>query len=128
MHTCTQVYTWGSGSWGKLGTGTDANSKVPRLVATLQSQLVESVACGAHHCAAITAAGDVWTWGKGIRGQLGHNSVKEEFSPRIIAMLRKRGADRVRCSLPSTPHTYIHTYIHTYVHTHMHNLKLHFIP
>lgn len=32
------------------------------------------VACGAHHCAAVTACGDLFTWGRGIEGQLGHSS------------------------------------------------------
>ena len=91
-----RVLSWGSGSWGKLGINSDANVKAPRVIAALQSSNVESITCGAHHSAAITASGDVWTWGKGLRGQLGHNTVKEEYTPRICALLRKAGAERIR--------------------------------
>jgi alpha-tubulin suppressor-like RCC1 family protein len=91
-----KVLSWGGGSWGKLGLSSDANVKTPRSIASLQNSIVEYIACGAHHTTAITNTGDVWTWGKGLRGQLGHNSVKEEFSPRICALLRKAGAERIR--------------------------------
>ena len=91
-----RVLSWGGGSWGKLGLSSDSNVKSPRAIASLQNSLVEFIACGAHHSACITLTGDVWTWGKGLRGQLGHNSVKEEFAPRICALLRKAGAERIR--------------------------------
>ena len=91
-----KVLSWGSGSWGKLGLNSDANVKAPRVIASLQSSTVEFISCGAHHSVAITATGDVWTWGKGLRGQLGHNTVKEEYAPRICALLRKAGAERIR--------------------------------
>mmetsp|Transcript_16816 Transcript_16816/g.55825 ORF Transcript_16816/g.55825 Transcript_16816/m.55825 type:complete len:1970 (-) Transcript_16816:70-5979(-) len=92
-----KIFSWGSGSWGKLGIGSDANAESPRFVASLQNSKVVHIACGAHHTAAITTVGDVWTWGKGLRGQLGHKSVKEEFSPRLNASLRKCGAQKIRC-------------------------------
>lgn len=90
-----KVLSWGGGSWGKLGLSSDSNVKTPRVIASLQSTTVEFIACGAHHSVAITNSGDVWTWGKGLRGQLGHNTVKEEYSPRICALLRKAGAERI---------------------------------
>lgn len=39
---------------------------------------VETVALGAFHAAAITSTGAVYTWGKGLAGQLGHEEVKSE--------------------------------------------------
>ena len=92
-----KVMAWGGGSWGKLGLSSDANVKTPRLIAALQASIVDDIACGAHHSACISSTGDVWTWGKGLRGQLGHNSVKEEYTPRICALLRKAGAEQICC-------------------------------
>ena len=91
-----KVLAWGSGSWGKLGLNIDSNVKAPRVIASIAQSKVESIACGAQHSCAITASGDVWTWGKGVRGQLGHNTIKEEYNPRICALLRKAGAERIR--------------------------------
>lgn len=95
--TAGKLMSWGSGSWGKLGLGSDTNVKTPRLVASLSSSMVETIACGGHHSVCITVTGDVWTWGKGMRGQLGHNSVKEEYSPRLCALLRRTGAENIKC-------------------------------
>jgi len=41
--------------------------------------------------------GDVWTWGKAFRGQLGHKDVQEEYSPRIVTLLRRMGACKIVC-------------------------------
>ena len=56
------LHSWGSGSWGKLGVSYDGNVSSPRIISTLTSSSVQSMACGAHHSACITVAGDVWTW------------------------------------------------------------------
>ena len=91
------LYTWGSGSWGKLGLSFDGNVAAPRLVSALTSSGVNFVAAGGHHSACITTSGDVWTWGKGFRGQLGHKTVQEEYSPRLVSLLRRQGASKIVC-------------------------------
>ena len=45
----------------------------PRLIEALQGKGVVEIACGGAHSAAITAAGELYTWGKGRYGRLGHN-------------------------------------------------------
>ena len=35
--------------------------------------------------------------GKGFRGQLGHKDVQEEYSPRIVTLLRRKGASKIVC-------------------------------
>ena len=91
------LHAWGCGSWGKLGQSYDGNVSAPRVVSTLTSSHVQSVACGGHHTACITVTGDVWTWGKGYRGQLGHKTVQEEYSPRLVSLLRRQGASKIVC-------------------------------
>lgn len=44
----------------------------PRLVETLQGKGVVEIACGGAHSAAITSSGELYTWGKGRYGRLGH--------------------------------------------------------
>ena len=44
----------------------------PRIIESLRGKDVVDVACGGAHSAAITASGELYTWGKGRYGRLGH--------------------------------------------------------
>lgn len=67
------VYTWGSGYHGQLGQGLRCISLVPELVEFfLESHLhVKFIACGSHHCAAVTKEGELYTWGSNANNCLG---------------------------------------------------------
>ena len=59
----------------QLGLGSRIlESKTPTPIPALSAYRVVQVACGAHHSAAVTSHGDLFTWGRGIEGQLGHSS------------------------------------------------------
>lgn len=59
----------------QLGLGAKTlESKLPRPIVALSTYCVVKVACGAQHSAAVTTYGDLFTWGRGIEGQLGHAS------------------------------------------------------
>ena len=79
------VYAWGSGTSGKLGLGDCRTSRVPELVKDLHGKAVVDVACGWNHCACITAAGQVFTWGYGRFGRLGHGDEGSHARPRPVA-------------------------------------------
>ena len=67
---CTQLYVWGSGLDGQLGLGDSHICKSPAPIATLPSHIV-SVSCGHFHTACVSAAGDLFTWGRSTWGRLG---------------------------------------------------------
>lgn len=73
------VWTWGTGTFGKLGDGTTTGSDVPIKVPTLAN--VIAVDAGQDHSMALREDGTVWAWGDGIRGQLGNNSQTQATSP-----------------------------------------------
>ena len=54
---------------------------------TNRLQRVVSLAVGASHTAIVTDAGDVYTWGWGDHGQLGHGSFRNEQQPRLLDTL-----------------------------------------
>lgn len=59
----------------QLGLGAGMlESKLPRPILALSPYRIVQVACGAQHSAAVTCSGDLFTWGRGIEGQLGHSS------------------------------------------------------
>jgi len=48
---------------------------------------VSQVAAGKEHCMLLTEHGQVYSWGGGTRGQLGHGSLASEDSPRLVMAL-----------------------------------------
>ena len=82
-----QLYTWGSSGFGQLGHGAQQGGGVPRAVAALRHLRVVRVACGAHTLA-LTAQGELYSWGHGKQGQLGHGGSASEAAPRRIETLR----------------------------------------
>lgn len=60
------VYSWGEGDDGKLGHNNKVSYDRPKLIEDLLGVEIVDIACGGHHSAAITSAGWLYTWGKGI--------------------------------------------------------------
>ena len=50
---------------------------------------VTSLACGARHTLALTSTQEIFTWGSGCCGQLGHGSRHDELLPRPLQGLHK---------------------------------------
>ena len=48
---------------------------------------VTDVACGKEHCMVLTETGQVYSWGGGTRGQLGHGILASEYKPKLIMAL-----------------------------------------
>ena len=69
----TNIYAWGYASNGQLGVGDKLEDAfVPIKVKMPKWELVTEISAGRSWSMARTVAGDVYTWGKGMRGQLGH--------------------------------------------------------
>ena len=76
------LYTWGSSKHGQLGHGQKViMAKHPTLVSQLANFTIVGIACGQYHSVAWDDKGLAWTWGWGVHGQLGHDSIEDEFWP-----------------------------------------------
>ena len=75
------IFTWGSGSFGKLGHGGLWDEKNPRQVMTLSKRRAILLACGANHVVAVTDNGSLWAWGDGRYGQLGTGALADSGRP-----------------------------------------------
>ena len=106
-----QVFTFGNGGMGRLGHGdlepdesevVDSEAEdalqssevygsimctVPRLVDGLAGTRVVCVTAGGHHTAVCTDAGQLYTFGRGFYGQLGHGQEQDEWVPRLVQAL-----------------------------------------
>ena len=86
-----QVYAWGRGEFGQLGLGHDNNETEPRLIDTLAQQgAVLTLAAGENHSLACLDSGEVWSWGYGQQGQLGHGEGKNEKLPKLLSFFTQR--------------------------------------
>ncbi|CAN9498636.1 unnamed protein product [Ophioblennius macclurei] len=81
------VYAWGRNDVGQLGLGDGADRTAPTAVRSLDGKRTTEVGCGLEHAAALTEDGAVFTFGGGRHGQLGHNSLRDEPRPRLVAEL-----------------------------------------
>ena len=83
------VFSFGSDASGQLGHNQGSNMlRVPRLVKTLATMKVVAVAAGQYHSAALTAGGQLYTWGNNTRGQLGLGRTSDMvFSPSLVESL-----------------------------------------
>ncbi|GLT56350.1 hypothetical protein SLA2020_293940 [Shorea laevis] len=93
------LQAWGYNEYGQLGRGfTCEGLQGPRLITAYARFLDEApepvkitqVSCGEYHTAAISEKGEVYTWGLGNMGQLGHCSLqsgdKELIARRVGAL------------------------------------------
>lgn len=57
------------------------------------------VAAGGAHSACVTAAGDLYTWGKGRYGRLGHSDSEDQLKPKLVRRRRVQGPGAACSSL-----------------------------
>ncbi|CAL0302833.1 unnamed protein product [Lupinus luteus] len=76
------LWIWGKGDGGRLGFGHENSLFVPTFNPHLED--VRSVALGGLHSVALTSAGEVFTWGYGGFGALGHAVYHRELFPRLV--------------------------------------------
>lgn len=116
------TYAWGEAENGRLGLGdpssaatdpsdegeplfqdghealTDSTYRFvaqPTPIPALMGVELRQLVCGSAHSLAVTTQGKVFSWGRGVRGQLGHataegstGSASDEWTPRLVRGLR----------------------------------------
>ena len=73
------LFTWGSGTYGKLGDNTTTSKSTP--VTTFAGGTNWKQVSAGNHCAAIKTDGTLWTWGAGSSGRLGNNAAINRSTP-----------------------------------------------
>ncbi|KAJ8681467.1 hypothetical protein QAD02_017254 [Eretmocerus hayati] len=92
-----KVFSWGEGEDGKLGHGNRASLDKPRLIEALRSRRVRDIACGSGHSAAIASNGELYTWGLGEYGRLGHGDTASHTRPKLVEALLGQRVVQVAC-------------------------------
>ncbi|XP_027363059.1 PH, RCC1 and FYVE domains-containing protein 1-like isoform X2 [Abrus precatorius] len=97
LTTSGHVFTMGSTVYGQLG-NPQSDGKLPCLVEDkLAGESVEEIACGAYHVTVLTSKNEVYTWGKGANGRLGHGDVEDRKTPTLVEALKDRHVKYIAC-------------------------------
>ena len=111
LTTSGHVYTMGSHVYGQLG-NPQSDGKFPtRVEGKLSKSFVEEIACGAYHVAVLTARTEVYTWGKGANGRLGHGDIDDRNSPTLVEALRDKQVKSIACGTNFTAAICLHKWV-----------------
>ncbi|KDP41179.1 hypothetical protein JCGZ_15586 [Jatropha curcas] len=111
LTTSGRVYTMGSTSYGQLGNPA-STGRAPNMVeGNLASSFVEDIACGSYHVAVLTSKGEVYTWGKGKNGQLGHGDNDDRNTPTFVDFLKDKQVKAVACGSNFTAIICLHKWV-----------------
>ncbi|CAA3005289.1 PH, RCC1 and FYVE domains-containing 1-like [Olea europaea subsp. europaea] len=107
FHTCAvttsgELYTWGDGrhNAGILGQGTDVSHWIPkRISGPLERLHIATVTCGPWHTALISSTGQLFTFGDGTFGVLGHGNREHILYPREVESLAGLRTISVACGV-----------------------------
>lgn len=95
-------YIWGSLTPLHLTVRTDPlkdwqESSWPVMVQNTTALDICKVSCGPSHAALVTRGGEVYTWGNGTTGCLGHGICQHSGSPQQVVRLFRKGIKAVSC-------------------------------
>ncbi|KAL7126952.1 hypothetical protein ABFS83_14G221500 [Erythranthe nasuta] len=111
LTTSGHVYTMGSPVYGQLG-NPQADGKLPsRVEGKLVKSFVEEIACGAYHVAVLSSRTEVYTWGKGANGRLGHGDVDDRNSPTLVEALKDKQVKSIACGTNFTAAICLHKWV-----------------
>ncbi|CAN1256393.1 PH, RCC1 and FYVE domains-containing protein 1 [Linum perenne] len=111
LTTSGHVFTVGSTAYGQLG-NPSSDGKSPVLVQDrLVGEFVEEISCGDFHVAVLTSRSEVFTWGKGANGRLGHGDTEDRKSPTIVEALKDKHVKSISCGSNFTSSICIHKWV-----------------
>ncbi|KAI8540958.1 hypothetical protein RHMOL_Rhmol08G0025300 [Rhododendron molle] len=103
-----KVYTMGSAVHGQLGDPHGKDKSITVVQGKIKNAFVREISCGSYHISVLTSSGGVYTWGKGLNGQLGLGDTEDRNSPTLVEALRDRKVESVTCGSSFTAAICLH--------------------
>lgn len=91
LTTDGKLYGWGWNKFGQVGVGDNVDHCSPIQIKFPQDQKVIQISCGWRHTLAVTDKQNVFSWGRGTNGQLGHGESVDRNTPTILEALSVDG-------------------------------------
>ncbi|XP_077235606.1 PH, RCC1 and FYVE domains-containing protein 1-like [Tasmannia lanceolata] len=111
LTTSGNVFTMGSTVYGQLG-NPRSDGKLPCIVEDkLVGEFVEEIACGSYHVGVLTSRNEVYTWGKGANGRLGHGDIEDRKTPTLVEALKDRHVKNIACGSNFTATVCLHKWV-----------------
>ncbi|GAA0146147.1 guanyl-nucleotide exchange factor [Lithospermum erythrorhizon] len=111
LTTSGQLFTMGSTVYGQLG-NPQSDGKLPSLIEDkLTGETIVDISCGAYHVAVLTSKNEVFTWGKGANGRLGHGDIEDRKAPTIVEALKDRHVKFIACGSTYTAAICLHKWV-----------------
>lgn len=93
-----ELYSWGVGEFGRLGHSDECLDKEnPTKIAYLKESQISFAACGTTYSAAISSNGELYTFGQGRFGKLGHGNSDDKTIPTLVSALKLHKVTFVAC-------------------------------
>jgi alpha-tubulin suppressor-like RCC1 family protein len=96
------VYSWGKGSFGRLGHGTSESILQPKKIEGLKGTNIAQISCGFAYTTAVSDSGKLYAWGAGENGRLGTGDTSDRLSPTHVYMAASK---KVRQVFAGSVHT-----------------------
>ena len=103
LDTAGHVWAWGRNDDGQLGVRRDDDDDErekmgkPQRVQALGGRVVTAIGCGRTHSVALTAEGELYSWGCGDDGVLGHGDTRSRPTPTRCARLVAERVVTIAC-------------------------------
>uniref|UniRef100_A0A803MWB3 RCC1-like domain-containing protein n=1 Tax=Chenopodium quinoa TaxID=63459 RepID=A0A803MWB3_CHEQI len=109
----TEVLSWGSGTNYQLGTGNAHIQKLPCKLDALHGSFIKLISASKFHSVAVSGRGELYTWGFGRGGRLGHPEFDIHSGQAAVITPRQvvsgLGSRRVKAVAAAKHHTVIAT-------------------
>jgi len=92
-----EVYAWGRGEDGQIGCGDTSDNHQPLLIQALLDKEITHICCGSGHTLVLSRSGEVYSWGRGDDGRLGHGDGQWRYAPLRIKELSQRKVGKITC-------------------------------
>ena len=94
-----KVFSWGLGNNGRLGQGDENSIEKPKVIQYFVENdiKIKQIACGDLHCAAISTIKELFTWGNGNYGKLGHCNFEHMLLPTKVGFFSMSKVENVVC-------------------------------